>query len=97
MKLEHTCESTIMFFGIVNIETIDILDKVFLDLITYYRSEVINGANLRQSYFGVMLVYCWQNILTTYTTKSIYSIRYYFVLNVNLQNVYLLINFCMIT
>jgi hypothetical protein len=38
-----------MFTGIANIETIDILDKVFLCLITCYRFEVVNGSNLRQA------------------------------------------------
>jgi hypothetical protein len=32
-----------------------ILDKVFLCLITCYRSEVINGANVRQAHFGILL------------------------------------------
>jgi hypothetical protein len=45
-----------MFTGIANIETIDILDKVFLCLITCYGPEVINGANLRQAYYGELLV-----------------------------------------
>jgi hypothetical protein len=44
-----------MFTGIVNIEKIDMLNKVFLCLITCYRSEVIIGANLRQAHFDILL------------------------------------------
>jgi hypothetical protein len=44
-----------MFTGIANIEKIDMLDKVFLCLIRCSKSEVINGANLRQAYFGILL------------------------------------------
>jgi hypothetical protein len=45
-----------MFTRIANIETIDRLDKVFLYLITWYKPEVINWANLRQAYYGELLV-----------------------------------------
>jgi hypothetical protein len=56
MKLEH------IYLTIGNhvyqnrhIGTTDMLDKVFLCLITCYGFEVINGANLGQANFGVLL------------------------------------------